>query len=104
MARKQTFTFTPVLMDRTVDLEPGAEVQKIQPHGAPRNGAFGQCYVQRLDGTFVGMVCLGSLVETGRKAEFRDLAREARDAKDAAREAARAARRQARRDRMFVAL
>jgi hypothetical protein len=59
----------------------GAEVQKIQPHGTPRNGTMGMCYVQTVEGDFIGLVNQSSLVKTGRTAPVRDKAAEARDAR-----------------------
>lgn len=57
----------------------GAEVQKVQPHGTPRNGTMRQCYVQTLDGEFVGMVNEASLKATAKTAPVRDRAAEARE-------------------------
>lgn len=71
------------LLDRTdqrVTRHSGAEVQKVQPYGCPRNGTMGQCYVQVAEtGEFIGMVNLGSLVKTAKQQVVRDLAAEARD-------------------------
>jgi hypothetical protein len=61
-----------------------AEVQKTQPFGCPPNGTMRMAYVQTLDGEFIGLVSLSSLVKTGRTAPLRDLAAEARDARSAA--------------------
>lgn len=59
----------------------GAEVQKIQPHGCPRNGTMGQVYVQvAKTGEFIGLVNQASLTATKRTAPVRDLAAERRDA------------------------
>lgn len=41
--------------------ENGAVVIKTQPHGCPKNGTFGQCYVADTEGRFIGMVDLRSL-------------------------------------------
>ena len=61
-----TYTYDPVLFDqftdRRVPLAPGTVVRKVQPFGCPRNGTMGQCYVEGLDGTFYGLVCVNSLV------------------------------------------
>jgi hypothetical protein len=57
----------------------GREVQKTQPFGCPANGTMGMCYVQTLEGEFIGLVGLASLVKTGKTAPVRDLAAEARD-------------------------
>lgn len=65
-ARKaKKFRYEPVLLDRMsgVNLEAGAIVVKVQPHGCPRNGTMGMTYVGEADtGKFIGMVCLNSLV------------------------------------------
>lgn len=60
-----TYVYEPVLLDRMYDrqvpLAAGTLVRKTQPAGCPRNGTMGQCYVEGLDGTFYGMVCVNSL-------------------------------------------
>jgi hypothetical protein len=62
----RTFVYEPVLFDRMQDrkvpLAAGTPVRKVQPFGCPRNGTMGQCYVEGLDGTFYGLVCVNSLV------------------------------------------
>lgn len=76
------------LMDRSdprVMRHEGAEVQKVQPVGCPRNGTMRMCYVQvATTGEFIGLVSIYSLVKTGKTAPVRDLAAEARDARSAA--------------------
>lgn len=58
----------------------GAEVQKVQPHGTPRNGLMGMCFVQHAQtGEFIGQVCESSLKTTGRRQVPRDLSKEARE-------------------------
>lgn len=88
MARKAVYMLEPAgLMDRTdarVTAYAGEEVQVIQPPGTPRNGTFGMTYVQTVDGDFIGLVSKNSLRRTGRTAEVRDRAKEARDARSAA--------------------
>lgn len=42
--------------------EDGAIVIKTQPFGVPKNGTMGQCYIADLDGNFIGMVDVRSLV------------------------------------------
>ncbi len=82
MKRKAIYMLEPQgLLDRDtrVMAYSGAEVQKVQPPGTPRNGTMRQCYVQTLDGEFIGMVNEASLKRTGRTAPVRDKAREARE-------------------------
>lgn len=59
------YVYDPVLFDqmheRKVPLAAGTVVRKVQPHGCPKNGTMGQCYVEGLDGTFYGLVMLNSL-------------------------------------------
>lgn len=56
-------------------------MHKTQPAGCPPNGTMGQCFVQLVEsGEFIGLVSKASLVKTGRTAEVRDRAAEARDA------------------------
>jgi hypothetical protein len=75
------------LMDRgdpRVMRHAGAEVQKYQPFGCPKNGTMRMCYVQVADtGESIGLVSIYSLVKTGKTAPLRDLAAEARDARSA---------------------
>jgi hypothetical protein len=67
-AEADVYRFEPVLMDLTVErVERGQLVVKIQPYGCPRNGTMGQCYVADLEGRFLQMVCLNSLVLVERK-------------------------------------
>lgn len=69
------------ITDPRVVQHEGTEVQIIQPHGCPRNGTFGQVYVQTVEGDFIGLVNKASLVKTDRTAVVRDKAAEARDAR-----------------------
>jgi hypothetical protein len=65
------FSYEPVgldLWDARHDLPRGTRVYKTQPHGCPRNGTMGHCYVSRLDdGRFVGLVLENSLQRIGVK-------------------------------------
>lgn len=85
---RQVFRLEPTgLLDRgevRVMRHAGAEVHKVQPAGCPRNGTMGMCYVQQLDGEFIGLVSKHSLVKTNRTAPVRDLAAEARERRSAA--------------------
>lgn len=67
--------------DKRVMVHEGKEVQKIQPAGCPRNGTMDMCYVQLLDGQFIGLVSLNSLEDTGRTAPVIDLGALAREAR-----------------------
>jgi hypothetical protein len=82
--RGKVFVFTPVGLDlwapHESTPEAGTRVVKKQPHGCPRNGTMGMCYVQDAEtGVFYGLVLLASLVATKDTAVVRDLAAEARD-------------------------
>jgi len=66
--------------DPRITRHTGADVQKVQPHGTPRNGAMGMCFVQLADsGEFIGQVSESSLTPTRRKRVPRDLASEVRE-------------------------
>lgn len=63
---KQVYTFEPVGMDvfdRSANQpERGTRVVKTQPHGCPRNGTMGHCYVEDAEtGKFYGLVLMNSL-------------------------------------------
>ncbi len=82
--KKAIYTLQPAgLLDRgdpRVTAYAGAEVQKVQPYGCPRNGTMGMVYVQEAEsGEFIGLVSEASLHRTGRTAEVRDRAAEARN-------------------------
>jgi len=70
--RSQVYRYEPVLFDmlnppKGRKLDTGTLVVKIQPHGCPRNGTMGQCYVgDPLTGEFIGMVCVNSLKKASR--------------------------------------
>lgn len=70
--------------DSRVTAHAGAEVQKVQPHGCPRNGTMGMVYVQTVEGDFIGLVSEHSLVATDKTAPVRDKAAEAREARSEA--------------------
>ena len=59
------YVYRPVPFDQfiehSVPIPVGTQVRKVQPPGTPRNGTMGQCYIETLDGTFVGMRCVNSL-------------------------------------------
>jgi regulator of RNase E activity RraA len=44
----------------------GKQVRVIQPHGCPRNGTMGHCYVEVADTReFIGLVLISSLAPAG---------------------------------------
>lgn len=47
--------------------ENGKLVVKCQPRGCPTNGMMGHCFVEDLEGNFIGLVCVGSLKKVGTK-------------------------------------
>jgi hypothetical protein len=53
MAR--TYVFDPVGMDlfspTARQPQPGSLVRKVQPHGCPKNGTMGHCYIAPVDGS-----------------------------------------------------
>lgn len=63
---KTKFVFTPVGLDvyapHAGTPKTGTVVVKTQPHGCPKNGTMGFCYVADADtGAFYGLVLLASL-------------------------------------------
>jgi hypothetical protein len=63
----KTYTFEPVGVDlwekRPHQPAPGTVVIKTQPHGCPRNGTMGHCFIAHPDGHFIGLVLVASLQE-----------------------------------------
>jgi len=60
------YVYEPVGLDvwdrRKHQPEPGARVVKTQPHGCPKNGTMGFCYVADAEtGKFYGLVLVNSL-------------------------------------------
>jgi len=64
--------FDPVLFDKmsgnTAKVAKGTRVRVCQPHGCPKNGTMGMCYVEYANpaeapngAEFIGLVCLNSL-------------------------------------------
>ncbi len=98
--RGRVFIFDPVMFDQFVSptgIEKGTKVVKTQPFGCPKNGTMGMTYVQDAEtGKFYGLVMQNSLTPTRETAVVRDLAKEARDKRDAERYAAMDARQAAR--------
>ncbi len=65
-----TYTFQPVGIDAYDSgaiwrgrVEPGAEVRVMQPYGCPRNGTMAHCYIESMDGEFIGLVLEASLTK-----------------------------------------
>jgi hypothetical protein len=84
--RQRVFKLEPQgLLDTTdarVMAHAGKEVQKTSGGpGTPPNGTMGMCYVQTLEGEFIGLVLESSLVPTNRTAEVVDRAAEARESR-----------------------
>lgn len=83
--KRATFTFEAAgFLDFGLKQYNGTEVQKTQPPGCPRNGTMRQCYIQTLEGDFIGLCNEASLTKTGRTAPLRDKAAEARDRRSSA--------------------
>lgn len=63
--KKKVYRFEPVGLDRWTPHsgtpKKGTLVRKCQPYGCPPNGTMGHCYVEDLDGKFLGLVMLKSL-------------------------------------------
>jgi hypothetical protein len=65
----QTYTYHPVVLDmlhpatggRVEPLKDGERVVVVNLPGAPKANTMGQCHVERLDGSFYGMVSTNSL-------------------------------------------
>jgi hypothetical protein len=60
----QTYIYIPNMLDKidgSTDLQDGETVRVIQPFGCPRNGTMGHTFVQRMDGTWGGLVHCNSL-------------------------------------------
>ena len=69
---KRTYIYEPVGLDiwdrRANQPEPGTRVVKTQPHGCPRNGTMGHCFVaDAATGAFYGLVLVNSLKPAGRQ-------------------------------------
>ena len=63
---RSIYTFRPVGIDQydsRSDAEVGQRVRVINLNGAPKANAMGHCYIESLDGTFLGMVHVNSLVK-----------------------------------------
>ncbi len=61
-----TYKFVPVMMDRILDhgaikLPEGTIVRVVNLSSAPKCNTMGQCHIEHLDGSFIGMVSTHSL-------------------------------------------
>ena len=45
----------------------GTEVKVCQPFGCPKNGTMGFCFIEDMDGQFIGLVSIASLQPKVRK-------------------------------------
>lgn len=64
----KVYQYDPVPMDRffshgAIDLPKGTQVRVVNLPSCPPCNTMGQCHIEHLDGTFIGMVCTNSLVE-----------------------------------------
>lgn len=59
------YIFNPSLWDiidkRDYTPEPNTIVRVTQPYGCPKNNTMEQCYIENLEGNFIGMVSIHSL-------------------------------------------
>lgn len=60
------YRYEPVPMDRISPhlhgrVEKGDQVRVVNMPGCPKANVMGQCYIQNMDGKFIGMVCTNSL-------------------------------------------
>jgi hypothetical protein len=58
------YIYSPNFLDRCdtrTSLQDGEEVVVVNLHGCPKANAMGHCYVNRLDGSFAGLVHCNSL-------------------------------------------
>lgn len=64
MSARKVYVLSPVGLDawdpRVLPFR-GLHVRKTQPHGCPRNGTMGHCYVETVGGEFIGLVLLAGL-------------------------------------------
>lgn len=60
----RVYEYHPVGLDLFMANDPvpaGTLVRKTQPPGCPRNGTMGHCYIETLDGRFIGLRLVNSL-------------------------------------------
>lgn len=71
----RTYFYMPNMLDRfdsRTNLVEGEEVRVVNLHGAPKANTMEHCHIERMDGTFVGLVHTNSLHT---KAEYMDYLR-----------------------------
>jgi len=62
----KVYKFTPVLWDQfncdeyTLE-QAGNPVRVVNKYGCPKANTMGMCYIESLEGEFIGMVCTNSL-------------------------------------------
>jgi hypothetical protein len=65
------YAYDPVMMDVLRppfgNPEKGAILRVINKFGCPKANTCGMCYVETMDGEFMGMVCTNSLTHVTRK-------------------------------------
>jgi len=61
------YAYDPILMDVSNppvgNPEKGDIVKVVNKHGCPPANTMGMCYIERLNGEFMGMCCTNSLVK-----------------------------------------
>jgi hypothetical protein len=60
------YVYRPVGLDRwdsRTNLQPGEKVRVVNLRGCPRANTMGHCHVNRLDGSFAGLVLCNSLTK-----------------------------------------
>ncbi len=63
---RSVYTFRPVAMDQfdpRSDAVEGQRVRVINLRGAPKANTMGHCHIESLEGEFLGMVHVNSLVK-----------------------------------------
>jgi len=65
------YAYHPVMMDVLHppfgNPENGAILRVINKHGCPKANTMGMCYVETMDGEFMGMVCTNSLIHVTKR-------------------------------------
>lgn len=62
------YRYVPVMLDKMDwDIPEGTIVRVVNQHGCPPANTMGHCYIETLEGKFIGLVCTNSLVPIERK-------------------------------------